>query len=81
MERKCYKLEVVNTLLKKPNHVYAAEHYQLLQAVKKYPHLRKIIQAVQENKGIKMAVLFGSYAKGLAKKDIDKNYKPLLTIT
>ncbi|MEA2075728.1 MAG: nucleotidyltransferase domain-containing protein [Euryarchaeota archaeon] len=121
MERKDYTLEIVNTLLKSPNHVrgaakelgvnhmmvsrklkelldenvvdyrqegknkvfflkktleaknhvYAAEHYKLLQAVKKYPHLRKIIQAVQENKGIKMAVLFGSYAKGLAKKDSD----------
>ena len=121
MERKDYKLEIVNTLLKRPNHVrgaakefginhmtvsrklkelldenvvdyrqegknkvfflkktleaknhvYAAELYQLLQAVKKYPHLRKIIRAVQENKEIKMAVLFGSYAKGLAKKDSD----------
>ncbi|HUV03134.1 MAG TPA: nucleotidyltransferase domain-containing protein [Desulfobacteria bacterium] len=123
MEQKDYKLELVNALVKSPNHVrgfakelefshttvsrkmqellednvvdyrqngknkvfflkktiearhyvYAAEHYKLLRAVKDYPQLRKAIQAVQAKRAIRMALLFGSYAKGLAKtgSDID----------
>lgn len=53
--------------------VYAlmAEDYKLLKLLKGYPHLRKIIQGIQANKKVGLAVLFGSYAKGLAKKDSD----------
>ncbi len=121
MEQKNYKLEILNKLLKSPNHVRGiasslntnhmmvsrkvnellkenvvdykqegknkvyflkktiearqyilmAEQYKLLQFLKKYPNLRKIIEKIQKNKKIKLAILFGSYAKGIAKKDSD----------
>lgn len=121
MEQKDYKSEIINELLKTPNHVrgiaknlkinhmtvsrkinellndnavdyrqegknkvfflkktteaknyaYATEHYNLLQTLKKYPYLRKIIESIQENKKIQLAILFGSYAKKIAKNDSD----------
>lgn len=121
MSQKCYKLEIVNRLLKKESHIrslaktlgtnqmmisrrinelvkenvadyrtegknkvfflkktiearnYAltTEHYKLNKTLKKYPHLRRIIKKIQENKKINLTILFGSYAKRLAKKDSD----------
>ncbi len=121
MEQKNYKLEIVNELLGKPQHIRAlaikvgtnhttiirkirelynenvldykeegknktyflkktpeaknyafmAETYKLNQILKKYPSLRNVLDKTQKNKKIKMAVLFGSYAKGLAKKESD----------
>ncbi|MBN1455961.1 MAG: nucleotidyltransferase domain-containing protein [Methanomicrobia archaeon] len=121
VEQKEYKLELVNALLKSPNHVrgfakafkfshttvsrkmqellednvvdyrqdgknkvyflkktieartyvYAAEYYKLFRTVKNSPQLRKVIQAVQDNHDIQMALFFGSYAKGRAKADSD----------
>ncbi len=50
---------------------FITEEYILLKTIKKYPQLRKIIEKIQKNKNIKLAILFGSYAKGLAKKDSD----------
>ena len=47
------------------------ENYKLLQTLKKYPELRKIIEEIQKNKKIKLAILFGSYAKKRAKKQSD----------
>ena len=52
-------------------YVFMAENYKLLRLIEKYPHLRKIIEGIQKNKNIKLAVLFGSYAKGTVKKDSD----------
>ena len=51
--------------------INTAENYKLLQTIQKYPSLRKIIKKIQEDKRINLAVLFGSYAKGIAKKDSD----------
>ena len=51
--------------------INTAENYKLLQIIKKYPSLRKIIKKIQEDKRIVLAALFGSYAKGIAKKDSD----------
>ena len=51
--------------------IFMAENYKLKQILKKYPELRKIIEAVQKDKRIKLAVLFGSYAKGISKKNSD----------
>jgi len=48
-----------------------AENYKLMKLLEKYPHLRKIIEKIQEDKKIKLAILFGSYVKGLAKKGSD----------
>ena len=54
-------------------YIYNAENYKLKQILKKYPSLRKIIEDIHKNKRIKLAILFGSYAKGIAKSrsDID----------
>jgi predicted nucleotidyltransferase len=39
--------------------------------MKMYPRLRKIIEDILKNPKIKLAILFGSYAKGLAHEDSD----------
>jgi len=52
-------------------YAFIAGQYSLLQTIIKYPELRSIIEKIQRDKRIKLAVLFGSYAKGLAKKDSD----------
>ncbi len=51
--------------------IFMAENYKLNQTLKKYPLLRGVIQEVQESKKIKIAILFGSYAKGIPHKDSD----------
>ncbi|MDO8549250.1 MAG: nucleotidyltransferase domain-containing protein [Ignavibacteria bacterium] len=53
------------------NYVVASEKYKLNKLLKNYPDLRLIIESIQKNPKIKLAVLFGSYAKETAKKDSD----------
>jgi len=53
------------------NYVFSAENYKLNKLLKKYPTLRHIVEKIQKNKKIKLAVLFGSYAKGISKPDSD----------
>ena len=52
-------------------YVIMAENYKLLKIFAKYPALRAIIEKIQGNKKIKIAILFGSYAKGIEKKESD----------
>jgi len=52
-------------------HVFMSEQYKLAKILKDYPNLRGIFGKIQENKKIKLAILFGSYAKKLAKKESD----------
>jgi len=51
--------------------VFMAEHYKLIKTLEKYPQLRNIIEKIQQEKNIKLAILFGSYAKHNAKKNSD----------
>lgn len=51
--------------------IFMAESYKLTRALQKYPYLRGIIEKIQKNKEIKLAILFGSYAKGIAKQESD----------
>lgn len=53
------------------NYTLRAELYRLNEALKSYPELRNIIEAVQKNAEIKLALLFGSYARGTAGKNSD----------
>src|SRR4030042_4978268 len=53
------------------NYVFSAENYKLNKLLKKYPALRRIVEKIQKNKKIKLAILFGSYAKGIAKHESD----------
>jgi len=43
----------------------------LLEILKEYSYLRKIFQEIIRNKKIKLAILFGSYAKKTATKESD----------
>ena len=53
------------------NYAFSAESYKLNRLLRKYPFLRQIIEKIQADKKIKLAVLFGSYAKGIAKEESD----------
>ena len=50
---------------------YTVEANKFLDFFKKYPNLRRIIEAIKKNEKINLAILFGSYAKGTAKKESD----------
>jgi len=52
-------------------YIFMTENYKLIQTLKKYPSLRKIIEKIQNNNKIKLSILFGSYAKNKAKKESD----------
>jgi len=53
------------------NYALKCESYKLNQILKKYPSLRAIIEKLQKDKRLKLAILFGSYAKGIARNDSD----------
>jgi len=47
------------------------ENYKLINLLLKYPFLREVVFKIQKNKKIKFACIFGSYSKGLEKKNSD----------
>lgn len=53
------------------SYIFMSEQYVLIKTLKKYPNLRKIIEKIQKDKRIKLAIIFGSFAKGIAKKGSD----------
>jgi len=55
------------------SYVFMAEDFKLIQLLRKYPGLRNVIEKIQKNKKIQLAIIFGSYSKGLAnnKSDVD----------
>ncbi|MGB3479502.1 MAG: nucleotidyltransferase domain-containing protein [bacterium] len=53
------------------NCIIMAELYKMNKMLKMYPRLRKIIEDILKNPKIKLAILFGSYAKGLAHEESD----------
>ncbi|PIU88265.1 hypothetical protein COX58_03095 [archaeon CG_4_10_14_0_2_um_filter_Archaea_38_6] len=52
-------------------YIIMAEEYKLLKIIQKYPLLRNITEKLQKNDKIIIALLFGSYAKGIAGKNSD----------
>jgi len=52
-------------------YIFMSENYKLIKILEKYNYLRKIIEKIQKNKKIRLAIIFGSYAKGTTKKDSD----------
>lgn len=48
-----------------------AESYRTVLLLAKYPGLRGVVEKIQKDSRICMAVIFGSYAKGLAAKGSD----------
>ena len=51
--------------------IFMTENYKLNKLLKKHSCMRKIIEKVQDNKKIKLAIIFGSYVKGEEKKNSD----------
>lgn len=52
-------------------YIFMSEHYKFLRIIKKYPVLKNIFQKIKSNNKLKLAILFGSYAKELAHKESD----------
>lgn len=65
------KVFFLKKTLEAKEYIYLVEIYKLLETIHKYPELRRIIEQIQKNKSITLAMLFGSYAKGNAHKDSD----------
>src|SRR3989344_4859500 len=57
--------------LQAKNYVFNAERYKLIKLLKKYPELSIIIDEFLKKNKENLIVLFGSYAKFLAKSDSD----------
>ena len=57
--------------LQAKNYVFNAERYKLIKLLSKYPTLRIILEEVLKKSKEKLIILFGSYAKFMAKKDSD----------
>lgn len=67
------KVYFLKKTIEAKNYVLVAELYKLNKTLRLYPVLRHIGEKIQQNKKMKLAILFGSYAKGVAdeKSDID----------
>ena len=85
--RKVHELEDMNVLdsrqegknkvcfikdsLEAKDYLKIVEHDKLIELLRNRPLFRKIVQAINENERIKLAIIFGSYAKNTAGKDSD----------
>ncbi|MCX6709291.1 MAG: nucleotidyltransferase domain-containing protein [Candidatus Woesearchaeota archaeon] len=65
------KVAFLKKTLEARQYAYVVETLKLLELLKKYPQLRRIIQEIKKNGKIGLVVLFGSYAKGTAGKESD----------
>lgn len=65
------KVFFIRKTLQAKNYVFNAERHKLIKLLKKHPELGVIIEDILKNCGEPLVVLFGSYAKGTAKKDSD----------
>lgn len=65
------KVYFLKKTLEAKEYAFIVETHKTLDAIKKYPRLRRIIDNIKDNKKITLAVIFGSYAKGTATKESD----------
>lgn len=65
------KIFFIRKNLQAKNYVFNAERYKLIRLIKQYPELSIIIDSILKNCEERLVLLFGSYAKGIAKKDSD----------
>ena len=65
------KVVFLKKSLEARQYAYNVETQKLLETLKKNPYLRRVIELIKKNKKISLAILFGSYAKDLAKKESD----------
>lgn len=65
------KVYFIKKTIEAQEHVKIMEHYKLLKTLRKESSLKIIVKEIKDNKKIKLAILFGSYAKGLSTKNSD----------
>jgi len=65
------KVFFIKNNLKAKNYVYSAEIHKLNNLLKKHPELSIILEDIKKDFPKGMIILFGSYAKGIPKKDSD----------
>lgn len=65
------KVYFIKNNIEAKTYAFKTENYKLLKLLEKNPKLRGIIEGIQKDSRIRMAVLFGSYAKGIAKAESD----------
>ena len=65
------KVFFLKNTLEAKEYAFMAEKHKMLDAINTYPRLRRIIETIKDNKNITLAIIFGSYSKGNAKKDSD----------
>lgn len=65
------KVYVLKKSIEGRNAALTAELYKLSRLVSQYPLLRGILQTVIAERGVKLALIFGSYAKGTAHQQSD----------
>jgi len=65
------KVYFLKKTLETKNYLIITESYKINKIINKYPNLRNIIEKIQKNTKIKLAILFGSYSKERAKKESD----------
>jgi len=65
------KIYFLKTTSEAKAYIFMGENYKLNQFLKKFPKLRGIIEKIQGDKRFQLAMVFGSYAKDLVKKESD----------
>ena len=65
------KVFFIKDNLKSKNYIYSAEIHKLNGLLKKHPELSIILEDIKKDFSKGMIILFGSYAKGIPKKDSD----------
>jgi predicted nucleotidyltransferase len=65
------KVFFIKNNLQAKTYIFNAENYKLIKLLKKYPELSIIVEGILKKCDEKLVVVFGSYAKFIAKKDSD----------
>ena len=65
------KIFFIKNNLRAKNYVYSGEIHKLNKLLKKHPELSIILEDIKKDFSKGMIILFGSYAKGIPKKDSD----------
>ena len=65
------KVFFIKNNIKAKNYVYSAEIHKLNKLLKKHPEISVILGDIKKDFSKGMIILFGSYAKGIPKKDSD----------
>ncbi|PIZ84008.1 hypothetical protein COX97_00010 [Candidatus Pacearchaeota archaeon CG_4_10_14_0_2_um_filter_05_32_18] len=65
------KIFFIKNNLKSKNYIYSAEIHKLNSLLKKHPELSIILEDIKKDFSKGMIILFGSYAKGIPRKDSD----------